>query len=198
MACIARAISRNLLPQIAVRQPVTSCHIKYVAVGSDRAVRDAPCYRSTLPAQTNKSLTHSTCVRCDPGSWRASSCHAQCSLHYGGESTERGRSLLCTSALPRADPPQIHRAVDAGRARAVICGTNEQQALSAVAAAHGIESASRRTCAWSWSASDVAPRLTCGTGKADGRAGVTTVDWHELWSCQHTCAALLQQCCDRR
>lgn len=58
---------------------------------------------------------------------------------YGGETTESGRSLLCTSTLQRAEPLQIFRAVDAGRARVVICGTSEQQAVCAVAAAHGVE-----------------------------------------------------------
>ena len=118
-------------------------HIKHIAVGSNRAARDVLCHRSTLPAPTNKSLTDSTCVRCDPGSWRASSCHAQCSrMTYGGETTESGRSLLCASALSRADPVQVDRAAVAGRARAVICGTSEQQAVSAVATAHGVESQS--------------------------------------------------------
>ena len=138
-ACTARVVSHNLPAAQRVRR-TRAGRMKYVAVGSERTACNVPHHRSTLPAQTNKSLTHSTCVRCDPGSWRASSCHAQWSLRYGDESTERGRSLLCTSALPRADPLQTHRAVDAGRARAVICSTNEQQAVSAVAAAYGVES----------------------------------------------------------
>ena len=131
------------LPQSPAAQPcasITARHIKYVAVGSDRTARDAPCHGSTLLTQANKSLTDSTCVRRDPGSWRASLATHDARRDYGGETTDHGRSLLCTSARPRVDPLQVDRAIDAGRARAVICGTNEQRALSAVAAAHGVES----------------------------------------------------------
>ena len=139
MACTARAISRNLPPHSRVPLPehITSSTSPWarIALRATPLATDPPSW----PGRTKVSQTAPACG--------AILAHGEHSLathdarrDYGGETTDRGRSLFFTSACPRVDPLQVDRAIDAGRARAVICGTNEQQALSAVAAAHGVES----------------------------------------------------------
>ena len=139
MACTARAISRNLLPhsRVPASRHVTSSTSPWarIALRATPLATDPPSW----PGRTKVSQTAPACG--------AILAHGEHSLatrdarrDYGGETTDRGRSLLCTRARPRADPLQVDRSIDAGRARAVICGTNEQRALSAVAAAHGVES----------------------------------------------------------
>jgi hypothetical protein len=139
MACTARAISRNLLPhsRVPASRHVTSSTSPWARI----ALRARPLARDP-PSWSRRIKVSPTAPAC--GAILAYGEHSLATRDarrdYGGETTDRGRSLLCTSARPRAAPLQVDRAIDAGRARAVICGTNEQQALSAVAAAHGVES----------------------------------------------------------